>query len=388
MIEITGYIPKIIYDRIPRFSNLYPKGNDIDIVITENGVNTTLSAITLGNGTWDIDELDDNLNLFPEYSEGDMISSDVIEKIILELSNVDSSTNILSFNALGKIKYGIKDFKRKVKDKVDYLTDDLDADTALRFISKYYPGAKIMEFDYYMKKDGKIYKTLFSSQGKFYIMSVLRNGNDFRFLDDDDYDVTPIYSTPDKEQAIEIYNNYPTDVTEEDNNVIETEESEESDDNNVIENEKPDYEFKKKELLKAFIEDLEEGTGQVIDFETITDNKYKYNNLPTAIAIMGLTESSGSYVGWQKFYDDGDGNIISYDGHFIPIKDENSADEPVRKIVDEYYQNGGKKTFGSKLKLVQSMKKKKKSKYNGLDVTGYESGSLSPMADNVLPGNM
>ena len=78
------------------------KGNDIDLTFNGNGTETKLYAIRNGDDKWLIDELDDDANIFPEYEEGDEISYDVIRKKII------SNSYIVSFNPLGKLKYGIR----------------------------------------------------------------------------------------------------------------------------------------------------------------------------------------------------------------------------------------------------------------------------------------
>lgn len=367
MVNVTGFVPKIVYDNIPHFEGLYPKGDNIDITITDEGTETRLAAITLGNGTWDIDELDDNLNLFPQYGEGDMISLDVLKKTFMKYDNLNQSTNILSFNALGKMKYGIKDTVRKVNDKLSWFTDDLNEEDALNFIRKHYPGAKMYRFDLYKKQDGKIYKTLFSSEGRYYVLCVLRNGNDIRFVDDDDYDDTPIFSTANVKEALELYNNYP-----EESNIIDDPEDADI-----------EHDFTRDELVEALQEQNSFDLCELIDFEPITDEKYTYDGLPTAIGMCAATDNNYLYAGWVKFFADDDDEVHLYDGGFTQIPDEQSVDQKVQQVLKEYRLQGGKKTqFGNIKKefddLNQSLKKKK-SKYNGKNVTGYENG-MTPVA--------
>jgi len=361
MITVTGFVPSILYNEMPHYDNLYQKGTDINIDINKDGNTTHLSAITLGNGTWDIEELDDNANIFPQYDEGDVISLDVLKKVFMKEVN---SSYIYSFNTLGKIKYGIKDTKNKIKDKLSFFTDDLDEQDALNFIAKYYPGAKMYAFDFYKKQDGKIYKCLFSSQGKYYVLCLLRNGNDLRFLDDDDYDFTPIYSTGDAQQAVDVYNSYPEEVIED--NVIEDEDGD-----------KDENAFTKESLEDVFnaIPDDAFDVSEVKCFTVIDDN--------TAIAILFSKGQNRFYLGWEMFVKDKKGRILPQNGNFTQITDKNNLKNVIMEVADEYEEYGGK---NPKINIDENeitSSRRKKSKYNGKNVTGYEDGSLGKI-NNVI----
>ena len=379
MFDVTGFIPSIIYNKIPheKYENLFAKGTNINIDITQGANLTSLSAITLGNGTWEIDELEDNCNLFPEYSEGDVISLDTLVKVLSK--PVNQSYHIFSFNALGKVKYGIKDAKRKIKDKINWFTDDLKEDEAYNFINKHYPNPTIYAFELYKKQDGKIYKFLFSSRGKYYILCILRNGNTLRFVDDDDYEDTPIYSTKDSNEAVEVYKHYPN-IDE-----IETENDVEDDTDDVDDG----YEFTREELNNALQTIEQFNVVELIDFETIKDKAYKHEDYPTALGLVAASDSKYLYIGWMKFFSD-EGVINMSDGNFLQIPDEKSVEFYVNAIIKQYHEQGGKKNNFKmaeqkvKEEVASSKKNKKKSKYNGKNVTGYETGYLSPMVSNVL----
>ena len=224
---ITGILPLILYNEIEDKENVIGKGTDIDITLREQGKETYLSATTLGNGKWEIEELDDNANLLPEYDVGDVISFDVLKKILVTRKEVLTSSNqIFSFNLLGKIKYGLQDIGRdierkgernadsirgKIKGIKDWFTDDLDKETAQAYIRKYYQGANVGEIEKINDIDGATFKVLFGvpSEEKFYVGCLHRNGNDIRFLDDDDSPDTPLYSFTDADEADKAFNNYP-----------------------------------------------------------------------------------------------------------------------------------------------------------------------------------
>ena len=184
----------------------------------------------MGNGKWEINELDDNSALFREYNEGDVISLDTLTKILKPLvsskENDCCGNQIFSFNLLGKIKYGLQDkgreierkkqerkdrFNKKVKGITDWFTDDIDKETATSFLRKNYPGAKVGKLEKYNDIDGANFKVLFGvpSEKKFYVGVLHRNGNDIRLLDDS-YDAeTPLRSFKDQDKCLEFYENYP-----------------------------------------------------------------------------------------------------------------------------------------------------------------------------------
>ena len=235
---ITGIMPKILSDKLkPNDVYVVSKGTDIDITIDDGNSETTLSAITLGNGKWEISELDDNSALFREYNEGDVISLDTLTKILKPLvsskENDCCGNQIFSFNLLGKIKYGLQDkgreierkkqerkdrFSKKVKGITDWFTDDIDKETATSFLRKSYPGAKVGKLEKYNDIDGANFKVLFGvpSEKKFYVGVLHRNGNDIRLLDDS-YDAeTPLRSFKDQDKCLEFYENYPYGKKEDD----------------------------------------------------------------------------------------------------------------------------------------------------------------------------
>jgi len=136
---ITGTIPNVIASLLKKenqsLNGIEIKGNDIDVVLVDDGIYTELYAIGMGNGTFEIIELEDNLNLLPEYDVGDVVSNDVLRKLFYTVIN---SSLILSFNPLGRVKYGIREVGKNIADvgrKVaDWATDKLYAEDAEKWI--------------------------------------------------------------------------------------------------------------------------------------------------------------------------------------------------------------------------------------------------------------
>ena len=137
--KITGKIPSILKDKLDSIgietSNTVETGNDLDLTFGD----TYLYGIYVGDGKWVVDEIDDVSNLFPQIEEGDTVSLDLISKLFMQ--NINSSL-IVSFNPLGKVKYGLQDVGKAVgraagkvgKAVADWGADRIDADQAENFI--------------------------------------------------------------------------------------------------------------------------------------------------------------------------------------------------------------------------------------------------------------
>ena len=97
---ITGTIPSAIANFLKTedesLNGIEIKGNDIDVILTDNGTYTELYGVGMGNGSYEIIEIDDNLNLLPEYEKGDVVSNDVLKKMFTTVIN---SSLILSFSS-------------------------------------------------------------------------------------------------------------------------------------------------------------------------------------------------------------------------------------------------------------------------------------------------
>ena len=380
---ITGTIPSAIAAFLKTedesLNGIEIKGNDIDTVLVDNGGYTELYAIGMGNGTYEIIEIEDNLNLLPEYDVGDVISNDVLKKIFATAIN---SSLILSFNPLGRVKYGIREVGKNIADvgrKVaDWATDKLYAEDAEKWIRGNGPYRRTFtdarDGKTRTKKDynagrvnvGKIeslgkmghYKVLSGNPATqdFQVWHLYKNGNKIRCLDVktglkpqeaqwvydnnipnswSEADWNPEGDIPEKASKIEVgqgsvpdENNenqteqlQETEQTEEDN-VVETEETTEED--NVIDDMDPDTWMEDPDEW----EDIPEESVEMIDEESdnVVEEEPKKNKKKTVAASL------------SKSFDEN--NVIEIDS-----------------------------------------KKKKKSKYNGCNVSGYEDGTLiSPMS--------
>ena len=209
MIEVTGKLPKIIIDTLSNLdvtvSDVQAAGDDIDVIFTASGVPVSLYAIYVGNYKWLVDELDDPANLFPNLEEGDTVSADSVAKLF---TNAITSSLILSFSPLGRIKYGIKDKIDKVRDKVSDIgkkmkdiVDAEDAEEALHDIGTaklyYYDDRdekmKNKNFDISGVNVGKVkntgkkghYKVLTGNPATqdFQVIHLYRNGDQYRVLE-------------------------------------------------------------------------------------------------------------------------------------------------------------------------------------------------------------
>ena len=141
MIKVTGKIPSILNDKLHsagiETEGIIEGGDDLDVTFGD----TYLYGIYVGDGKWVVDEIDDVSNLFPQIEEGDTVSLDFISKLFMQ--NINSSL-IVSFNPLGKLKYGLQDVGKAVgraagkvgKAVADWGADRIDADQAENFIRK------------------------------------------------------------------------------------------------------------------------------------------------------------------------------------------------------------------------------------------------------------
>jgi hypothetical protein len=400
MVKVSGIVPTILYNEIEGNEDLVAKGSDLDIKAAKGGRVTSLSAITVGNGKWEIYEMDDAANLFPEYDEGDILSLDVLKKILNQGIDLNQSRQIFSFNLLGKIKYGLKDAGDAVDEKVgkiqkglgkikNWFTDELDKETAENYLRQYYPGANVGKVDMTLKQDGKYWKVLFGvpSEDKFYVLTLYRNGNDIRTLDDEDYPDTPILSFEDGNSALEAYDKYPYIPGAE-------------------EGAGGQYEFTE-ESFKPFVNENE----QLLDFEQIEDDGYKIDGLPTAVSIMMFKakENEGGFHVGNWTYKDGNVNP-EIQQSFSFQNDKQSVELMLDDAVAYYAELGGKKDLsylyealglsggeqsqqeeaptsgttedGVEWEISAAFKKRRKSKYNGKNVTGYDEGMFE-MADGA-----
>lgn len=381
---ITGTIPSTITNFLKvnneSLNGIEIKGNDIDVIFTDNGTYTELYAIGMGNGTYEIIEIEDNLNLLPEYEESDVISNDVLKKLF---STVINSSLILSFNPLGRVKYGIREVGKKVGDVgrkvVDWAADRLYAEDAEKFIRANGPyrrtftdsrdGVTRTKKDYNAGRVnvGKIeslgkmghYKVLSGNPatGDFQVWHLYKNGNKIRCVDlktglqaqeaqwvyDNNIpkswteaDWNPSGDVPEKASKIEIGQG---DVPEEktDNQTEQSQETEQTEDN-VVETEET-------------TEQTEDNVIDDMDPDSWMENPDDWEDVPDESVDIVKEDSD---------------NVIE--------------EEPKKKKKKSVAASFDKSSEEDNVVEIDS-KKKKKSKYNGCNVTGYQNGDLiSPMS--------
>ena len=333
---INGTIPSLIAAFLKTenesLNGIEIKGNDIDVILTDKGTYTELYAIGMGNGSYEIIEIDDNLNLLPEYSEGDVISNDVLKKLF---STVINSSLILSFNPLGKIKYGIVDKARNVADKTKrgvnkvkeagkWIADIISPEDAQNWIrqQKGFERAKVGKVERIGGVTGGYYAVLAGNPAdkKFSVWKLYRNGNEYRTLNVDFYDNSV--------DALDSYNSLAG---------ISDEDPYEANNEGVVEPEYKDTEEVEQSEEPDNLNDIPDEEDNIYDEDGL---KYAQKADNTRKNKRKFKKANKSKEGWQ------------------------TNDE------------------GIEYKVVAALKKKKKkSKYNGCNVTGYEDGTLiSPMS--------
>jgi len=347
MIEITGKLPKVIVDTLTKLdvvvSDVQVVGDDIDVFFTTNGVPTSLYAIYVGDYKWVIDELDDSANLFPTLEEGDTVSADNIAKLF---TNAITSSLILSFNPLGRVKYGIKDVAGKVKDTVgkvgkaigDWATDKVDADQAekaIRNIGK-------VRTTYVDKRDGKTktgnfkttninvgkiepldkqghYKVLTGNPGTqdFQVFHLYRNGNKYRVLD--------AKTGLKADEAKWVYkNNIPEDYNEE------------------------DWKYDGKD---DFMKQLDEE-------DNVTETKQN-ETVEESTEVEQEEESNVEDIGDPEDWWDTDVAAMDDEDNVTEIKKQKQRQRVASSVEEDEEDN-----------VIESKPLRKKSKYNGMNVTG------------------
>ena len=345
MLTITGKLPRIIMDTLNKLGvvvdDIITGGDDIDVTIED----TTLVGTFIGNGKWEVTELDDISNLFPELDEGDVISSDLFTKL---LTNKINSSLILSFNPLGRVKYGIKEIGKNVKDVgtkvIDWAADRLYAEDAENFIRKNGPyrrtftdsrdGKTRTKKDYNATKVnvGKIekmdgmghYKVLSGNPATqdFQVWHLYKNGNKIRCLD--------LKTGLQAQEAQWVYdNNLPKSWTEADWN--------------------PEGEIPEKASK------IEVGDGNV---EKGNDNNQTEKNESQTEEV----EQDDNLDEWVKRYyaDKGkDADILM-----------NSLIKSGNNVIESRYYTEEELIESAEEDNVIESKPKKKSRYNGMNVTG------------------
>ena len=382
MINLTGKIPQILKDKLVStgviVDNLVVGGNNIDVTFDNKGTPTTLAATFVGNGKWVIDELDDGGNLFPEIEDGDSVSLDMFTKLFINSIN---SSLILSFNPLGKVKYGVKDVATKVGDTVkkvgkavgDWALDKVDADQAEKAIRKL-GKVKTTFFD---PRDNKVKRGSFSTGGvnvgkieslgkmghykvltgnpgtqDFQVFHLYRNGNKYRVLD--------ARTGLEAEEAKYVYkNDLPKDYTEADwkndgsNDFMK--QLDDNEENNVSEvaaeettNTSTDTDTTQEQTTETETEEVVEEEDNVEDGHIETPEEMLDGEWADADVVMA---------------DDEEDNVQT-----VKQKKKQKVKSSVTEDTEEEDN------------VIESTpKKRKKSKYNGMNVTGYQDGMLGTM---------
>lgn len=334
--EITGKLPKVIVDRLSNVGvvtdGIITNTDDIDVTITKNGTPTVLYAIYVGDGKWSVDSIEDSANLFPSLSEGDTIGVDYISKLFvssIRSSVVQEGDNlIVSFNPLGAVAYGLKDVGAKAVEKIkdvgskigDFVKDRIDADQAEEYIRKSGP----IKVSYIDKRDNKKKKINYSTTdinvgkieplGKQGHYKVLTGNPETR-----DFQVWHLYRNGNKIRTVDV----KTGLEDKEatwvykNNIPKT--WSKSDWNGTERNEAKEH-----ESVKDFNEE-----------DNVVDER---ENTPI---------------------DETEDNVVDEDLHeFVKDHYDNKDEEREYMIVDDEEDN------------VVFSTKRKKSKYNGLNVTG------------------
>lgn len=355
---ITGTIPNVIASLLKKenqsLNGIEIKGNDIDVVLVEDGIYTELYAIGMGNGTFEIIELEDNLNLLPEYDVGDVISNDVLRKLFYTVIN---SSLILSFNPLGEVKYGIKDkidnLKEKKQNIKDWMNNTLYAEDAEKWIRRNGPyrrtftdardGKTRTKKDYSASRInvGKIQQLNDEGKGHYKVLSgnpatqdfqvwhLYKNGNKIRCLD--------VKTGLKPQEAQWVYdNNIPDSWSEADWN--------------------PDGEIPEK-ASKIEIGETQEQKNQTKESQTEEDNVEE--------GEMEQTKESQTE----------DDDLHEFVKDYYSCKDDF---EVLEQSFDPFEEDN----------LIDSDKKKKKSKYNGCNVTGCVEGDGSVALASFIRQNL
>ena len=438
---ITGTIPNVIASLLKKenqsLNGIEIKGNDIDVVLVDDGIYTELYAIGMGNGTFEIIELEDNLNLLPEYDVGDVVSNDVLRKLFYTVIN---SSLILSFNPLGEVKYGIKDKIANLKEKTqkvkDWANNTLYAEDAEKWIRGNGPyrrtftdardGQTRTKKDYTASRInvGKIQQLTDEGKGHYKVLSgnpatqdfqvwhLYKNGNKIRCLDVktglkaqeaqwvydnnipdswSEADWNPEGEIPEKASKIEIgetqeqknqtEESQTEETTEEDNveegemeqtneDIIETEEvqeTNETEEDNVteIDDMDPDTWFEEDNTHEAVTEEEDNVIEEPKNTDTMGNNLSKKEKYKKVASL---------YKDVPAFEDISEEQLDDY-----LSKLETAGSKKKKKVAASFIKSSiedSDSDFGEDIEednVIES-EPKKKSKYNGCNVTGCVEG--------------
>lgn len=392
MIEITGKLPKSIQDSLNRLGIIIQDvrtSDNIDVILTtSNNIQSSIYAIYVGNGRWVIDELIDAANLFPEVEEGDSVSIDMFTKLF---SNCITSSLILSFNPLGRVKYGIRELGKNIKDigtkVVDWAADRLYAEDAEKWIRGHGPYRRTFtdarDGKTRTKKDynagqvnvGKIeslgkmghYKVLSGNPATkdFQVWHLYKNGNKIRCLD--------VKTGLKPQEAQWVYdNNIPNSWSEADWN--------------------PDGEIPEK-ASKVEIGETQEQKNQTE--ETQTEETAEEDNVTETEEIQETNETENEENNVTEIDDMDPDTWFEEDNTHEAVTEEedNVVEEPKKKkkkVAASLIKSGIEDSdfdFDENVEednIIES-EPKKKSKYNGMNITGcVESDGTVALASELI----
>lgn len=374
--KITGKIPSILKDKLDSIgietSNTVEAGNDLDLTFGD----TYLYGIYVGDGKWVVDELDDSSNLFPQIEEGDTVSLDFISKLFMQ--NINSSL-IVSFNPLGKIKYGLQDVGKGIgraagkvgKAVADWGADRIDANQAENFIRKKgqfrYKAVdprdgKTKEYNLDSKNInvGKVekldkmghYKVLTGNPDTqdFQVWHLYRNGNKIRCLD--------LKAQLQAQEAQWVYdNNVPNSWTKEDWNPSGEEPESASD--VKIDSESPEDETvveREARISREMGLDVESSDENNVSEETI-------DNLTTEVPNE---ESNVDEEVNYEVHEDEIPNEESNVSEEAPVEEDSTVGEQMQETSNKWYQwknEDGTVDYGTKEYFIKQFGQEPSDKY-------------------------
>ena len=391
-IDITGKLPRTIVDTLSKLNvivdDVMVAGDDIDVIFTKNGTQTSLYAIYVGNSKWVIDEMEDGANLFPNMEEGDSLSADAISKMF---TSAITSGLILSFNPLGKIKYGIQDVGKAVgraakkvgKGIADWAADRLDADQAEKFIRTHGPYRR----KYFDTRDDKIkekkdFRGTNINVGK---IEKLPGMGHWKVLtgnpDTQDFQVWHLYRNGAKTRVLDLRTN------------LQAQEAQWAFDNNIPKSwtpgdwQNPDGNQKANEIPLNQVgeeqtQNEEDNVTETSQEQTTEQISQEENNVEEASQDTQTEEVS------QEEED----NVHEFVQNYYDTKDDDEGDAAITNSVDKEEDNvitsaSENLTVGDEEDNVIDTGKKK-SKYNGMNVTGCAKSDGTVVMANWIKQNL
>lgn len=378
MIEVTGKMPTVIKNKLSNAGilsdGLITGGNDIDLTFNSRGTETHLAATFVGNGKWVVDEIDDNINIFPQIEEGDSVSVDMIAKLFIDSIN---SGLILSFNPLGKVKYGIQDVGKAVgraakkvsKGIADWAADRLDADQAEKFIRTHGPYRR----KYFDTRDDKIKekKDFIGTNINVGKIEKLPGMGHWKVLtgnpDTQDFQVWHLYRNGAKTRVLDLRTN------------LQAQEAQWAFDNNIPKSwtpndwQNPDGNQKANEIPLNQVGENQEQTEE----DNVTETSQEQNTEQVSQEENNVEETSQD-IQTEEVGEEED-NLHEFVQDYYDTKDDDDSDAAITNSVNKEEDNviissieDSDSDFGPDVEEdnVIDNGKKKKSKYNGMNVTG------------------